>query len=386
MPIWRSQGELTSRQCWAAAPRTRERGFGGVDGRAIRAGDRIPLGSRSSGSAVACNPCPIVSGGARLRVLSGTAGRFLSAGGLRCPSFHAFHDLPLNPIAWGTVLLSPKAIPRIADREMISDATFTGAIQVPPSGQPILLMADRQTTGGYPQIAVVITADLPLAGQLVPASGSSSKSVPGPTPSRRSQRRSKGCATLADATVIPQAQVPLAPFTTLGVGGPARWFLKAGHVDDVRGAHVWSRERALPLFVLGGGSNLVISDEGFSGLIVQVALEGTEVSRDGRDTVVRGGRRRVVGRSRRGDGRSRSRRRGVPLWYSRHHRRHADSECGCVRPGDCRHDRERDRVRCGRPRNCWRCSQIECRFCYRHESIQAGGRGNGSSCATSRSG
>ena len=52
--------------------------------------------------------------------------------------------------------------------EMISDATFFGGIQVPPSGDPILLMADRQTTGGYPQIATVITADLPKAGQLAP--------------------------------------------------------------------------------------------------------------------------------------------------------------------------------------------------------------------------
>ena len=51
---------------------------------------------------------------------------------------------------------------------MISDATFVGAIQIPASGQPILLMSDRQTTGGYPQIATVITADLPLAGQLAP--------------------------------------------------------------------------------------------------------------------------------------------------------------------------------------------------------------------------
>jgi antagonist of KipI len=51
---------------------------------------------------------------------------------------------------------------------MISDATFPGAIQVPPSGEPILLMADRQTTGGYPQVAIVISADLPLAGQLAP--------------------------------------------------------------------------------------------------------------------------------------------------------------------------------------------------------------------------
>jgi antagonist of KipI len=51
---------------------------------------------------------------------------------------------------------------------MISDATFMGGLQIPPSGDPILLMADRQTTGGYPQIATVITADLPVAGQLAP--------------------------------------------------------------------------------------------------------------------------------------------------------------------------------------------------------------------------
>ena len=43
-----------------------------------------------------------------------------------------------------------------------------GSIQVTGSGQPILLMADRQTTGGYPRIATVISADLPLAGQLAP--------------------------------------------------------------------------------------------------------------------------------------------------------------------------------------------------------------------------
>jgi allophanate hydrolase subunit 2 len=52
--------------------------------------------------------------------------------------------------------------------DMISDAAFTGAIQVPPSGDPILLMVDRQTTGGYPQIAVLISADMSVAGQLLP--------------------------------------------------------------------------------------------------------------------------------------------------------------------------------------------------------------------------
>jgi allophanate hydrolase subunit 2 len=72
----------------------------------------------------------------------------------------------------GYRLLSTNRIPnpesRIPAGSMISDATFIGGLQIPPSGDPILLMADRQTTGGYPQIATVITADLPLAGQLAP--------------------------------------------------------------------------------------------------------------------------------------------------------------------------------------------------------------------------
>src|SRR5439155_16968974 len=52
--------------------------------------------------------------------------------------------------------------------EIISDATPLGVLQVPASGQPILLMADRQTAGGYPKIATVITADLSVAGELGP--------------------------------------------------------------------------------------------------------------------------------------------------------------------------------------------------------------------------
>jgi antagonist of KipI len=64
--------------------------------------------------------------------------------------------------------LSGEALPADARGTMISTSTFSGAIQLPPSGEPVLLMADRQTTGGYPQIATVITADLPSAGQLAP--------------------------------------------------------------------------------------------------------------------------------------------------------------------------------------------------------------------------
>jgi antagonist of KipI len=52
--------------------------------------------------------------------------------------------------------------------ELISTAVPTGAIQVPPTGQPILLMNDHATTGGYVMAGTVITADLPIAGQLAP--------------------------------------------------------------------------------------------------------------------------------------------------------------------------------------------------------------------------
>ena len=55
--------------------------------------------------------------------------------------------------------------------EILSDGMLPGSIQVPPDGQPILMLADAPTTGGYPKIATVLTADLPLLAQLVPGEG-----------------------------------------------------------------------------------------------------------------------------------------------------------------------------------------------------------------------
>jgi len=76
-----------------------------------------------------------------------------------------------------------------------------------------------------------------------------------------------------------QEKVPLAPRTTLGVGGPARWFAEVGSEDDLAEAVRFARERHLPLFVLGGGSNLLVPDEGFPGLVAHIALRG--ITRDG---------------------------------------------------------------------------------------------------------
>jgi UDP-N-acetylmuramate dehydrogenase len=70
--------------------------------------------------------------------------------------------------------------------------------------------------------------------------------------------------------------IVLAPYTTFGIGGPARWFVEARSEAEVVEAVGWARERGLPLFVLGGGSNLLISDAGFAGLVLRIAVLGVD--------------------------------------------------------------------------------------------------------------
>jgi KipI family sensor histidine kinase inhibitor len=142
--------------------------LGGMDGRALLPGDRLPLGTAigSGGTLPESVRLPVPKGGVRLRVLAGPQDDFFPPSALALLERSRFLVTPQsNRMGYR---LSGATLPRVSGREMISDATFVGAIQVPASGEPILLMSDRQTTGGYPQIATVITADLPLAGQLAP--------------------------------------------------------------------------------------------------------------------------------------------------------------------------------------------------------------------------
>jgi len=71
-----------------------------------------------------------------------------------------------------------------------------------------------------------------------------------------------------------QENVPLAPFTTLGVGGPARFFVEALSTAEVHEAVAFAKSRYVPLFVLGGGSNLLVSDAGWPGLVLKVSIQG----------------------------------------------------------------------------------------------------------------
>lgn len=141
--------------------------LGGIGGRPLRQGDRLPIGQARRGPwnrSVA--PRSIHHGGARVRVLPG-------------PQAHLFAPSTMDDLRRTRFTVSPRSdrmgyrlsgarMDGIRDRQMISDAAFAGSVQIPPSGEPILLMSDGPTTGGYPQIVTVITADRPLAGQLGP--------------------------------------------------------------------------------------------------------------------------------------------------------------------------------------------------------------------------
>lgn len=142
--------------------------MGPFGGRALQAGDVLPVATllTEPTSERPVIPLPLPAGGARLRVVAG-------------PQEQLFTKQAYDTLFGSRYVITPAsnrmgyrlAGPPLAHAgraDILSDATPLGLLQVPGSGQPILLMADRQTTGGYPKIGVVIGADLPLAGQLAP--------------------------------------------------------------------------------------------------------------------------------------------------------------------------------------------------------------------------
>ena len=142
--------------------------MGGLSGRALIAGDRIPIAMgvaprphrKSAGLTLPS------SGRALLRVLPGPQDHWFAPDALKTMASVSFRISPRSN-RMGYRLEGPP-LPRVKDGELISEPVGIGAIQVPAAGEPILLMADRQTAGGYPKIGYVISADLPLAGQLAP--------------------------------------------------------------------------------------------------------------------------------------------------------------------------------------------------------------------------
>lgn len=142
--------------------------MGGFNGRALMAGDRLPVRARTI-------PVPLrkaagltlpTGGRARLRVVPGPQDAWFQTGAIKTMASVSFRVSPRSN-RMGYRLEGPP-LARARSGELISEPVGMGAIQVPGAGEPILLMADRQTAGGYPKIGHVISADLPVAGQLAP--------------------------------------------------------------------------------------------------------------------------------------------------------------------------------------------------------------------------
>lgn len=70
--------------------------------------------------------------------------------------------------------------------------------------------------------------------------------------------------------------IPLAPYTTFGIGGPARWLAEAASEEEIVQANEWARGHGIPFFVLGGGSNVLVADAGIAGLVLHLAVKGIE--------------------------------------------------------------------------------------------------------------
>jgi biotin-dependent carboxylase-like uncharacterized protein len=145
--------------------------MGGIAGRGLRAGDRLPLGhtTRQQGRALAPQSAvlPLPDRHVRIRVLPGPQVEYFSVDALDVLQ-SAPYVIGQQSDRMGFRLEGPR-LTNARGTDIISDATALGVLQVPASGLPILLMADRQTTGGYPKIATVISADIAVAGQLGPA-------------------------------------------------------------------------------------------------------------------------------------------------------------------------------------------------------------------------
>ena len=87
----------------------------------------------------------------------------------------------------------------------------------------------------------------------------------------------------------PRLGIPLAPYTTMKVGGPAEFFAVVEDEEDLRASLSFAKEKELPVVILGGGSNVLISDEGLKGLVIKNEIEGISYKEIGDELLVTAG-------------------------------------------------------------------------------------------------
>lgn len=138
--------------------------LGGYEGRALLAGDRLPLRLTAAPERQPVSLDVTIGAPAALRVMRGPNADYFKPAAFET-LFDAAYTVSPASDRMGIRLTGP-ALEREIPGEIPSQGTAAGSMQVPADGQPIMLMADRQTTGGYPRIATVIGADIAAAGRL----------------------------------------------------------------------------------------------------------------------------------------------------------------------------------------------------------------------------
>ncbi|HPU81227.1 biotin-dependent carboxyltransferase family protein [Accumulibacter sp.] len=160
-------GIRVARQFGSASTYARA-GLGGLDGKLLAPGARIPATACRGGGESGLRPPPAAGDRSPIRVLLGPQDDYFDE-----PSIAAFLSSPYRilPAADRMGMRLQGALLRHRPErgvEITSDATVPGSIQVPAQGQPLVLLADGQTAGGYPKIATVISADLPRLAVMAP--------------------------------------------------------------------------------------------------------------------------------------------------------------------------------------------------------------------------
>jgi antagonist of KipI len=151
-------------------------GFGGLEGRALRRGDLVPVGPTDfplptqAGLTFPRRLIPAYSDTPEIRVVLGPQDDCFTDEGIATFLSSEYRGSSASD-RMGCRLQGTK-IAHKGPAGIISDGIPLGAVQVPPDGQPIIMLADRQATGGYPKIATVISADIPLLAQCVPGQSS----------------------------------------------------------------------------------------------------------------------------------------------------------------------------------------------------------------------
>ena len=154
----------------------------GIGPAPLAAGDRLPIGRATTAHAgVDVVPVRIPEGGdVTLRLMEGPRADWFTDAG-RSALLSGAYEVTADSNRVGMRLSGP-VLERARDDELPSEGTVCGALQVPPSGQPTLFLADHPVTGGYPVIAVVVPADVPRAAQVRPGQHIALRRVPSPSP------------------------------------------------------------------------------------------------------------------------------------------------------------------------------------------------------------